>query len=87
MNLSDATIRFEKSNVLYTAEILDVDSMKGPYSELTIRILKEEPVMVNGEWVCNQCNNGTLPSWIPEIEIDAEVHSCSCCGGFEFHKD
>ena len=38
-------------------------------------------------WVCNQCGFANFTTSIPSHEIEAEMHSCVNCGGFEFHLE
>lgn len=44
---------------------------------------KSEPNEVT--WVCNSCNFPNFTTSVSQAEIDAELHACIHCGGFEFH--
>jgi len=57
--------------------------MKAGYKFCKIEIKND----ASSNWICNECNAESLPGSIPETEIDAEMHSCINCGGFEFHKN
>lgn len=47
--------------------------------------LKDNTIKIEKVWVCNECNFPNFTDSIPQEEIDAELHSCIHCGGFEFH--
>jgi hypothetical protein len=47
---------------------------------------EEKPQTHEWSWECNECGADELSSAVSEDDLQDEKHSCTNCGGFEFHK-